>query len=192
MTATAAWFLIANNRYFRKCEKCAGAGHIAAYAYYDEGICFSCAGKGYKGRGYASVESFNKAEERRAAKEAAEFAKQQLEAAANIAAYQLQQEEAERAYQARLAAQEFIDGALGEVVEISGKVVASFSVETKFGVSRLVKIQAGNAAVKFFSSANFAFGLTEGDEVKVYGELVSRELYEGNKETTIKKAKLAA
>jgi hypothetical protein len=189
----------------RACAKCVGTGTFTRYTFnfnggqYNESVevCFRCDGSRVEPRSkWFATEAevtahYEKLEARKDAKYQKALAERQALAAINAEAEEAARVAREMELQAARDKQKFIDGELGSIVDVSGVVLASFSIESRYGVSRLVKIQAGDAVVKFFSSANFAFDLREGDVVSVYGELVSRELYEGNKETTIKKTKLA-
>ena len=164
----------------------------------NEGVCFRCDGSRIEPRAkwFATeaevVAHYDALEARKEANYQRKLAERQVLMAIEAEAVEAARVAREMEIQAARDKQVFIDGELGSIVNVSGVVLASFNITTGYGTSRLVKIQAGNAVVKFFSSANFAFGLDEGDFVEVYGELVSRELYEGNKETTIKKTKLVS
>lgn len=195
---------VSDNGFRLSCRKCIGTGTYTTYSSYlgeryNEivEVCFRCDGSGIEPRAkwfatQAELDAhYAKLEARKDAKYERELAERRALAAANAEREEAERVAKEAARQAVLDKQKFIDGELGSIVNVSGWVLASFSIQGAYGTSRLVKIQAGDAVVKFFSSANFAFGLNEGDYVEVYGELVSRELYEGNKETTIKKTKLA-
>lgn len=194
-------FIKVRNGYAIACTKCAGTGYLAHYAYESEGVCFKCAGRGLalNAKVYATTadaeKHLAKLEKARLAREAKRDAQRKAEFEAE--APQRLAAEAERLrleaeVAAQREAQEYLAGNIGEVVAFSGTVLASFSVETKFGKSVLTKVQAGNAVVKFFSTANFAYDLAEGDTVALTGELVSRDVYEGTKETLVKKTKVAA
>jgi hypothetical protein len=189
----------------RACAKCGGTGIYVSWSSYlgekyqrNEGVCFRCDGAGIEPRAkwFATeaelVAHYEAAEVRKEANYQRKLAERQALAAINAEAEEAARVAREMELQAARDKQKFIEGELGSIVNVSGVVLASFSIETRYGVSRLVKIQAGDAVVKFFSTANFAFDLNEGDVVSVYGELVSRELYEGNKETQLKKTKLVS
>lgn len=190
MSAAALGLATVSGRVFRKCEKCAGAGHIAAYAYYDEGICFSCAGKGYKGRGYASVESFLKAAERREAKEALEAEEQRAAYEANRAELERQAAEAEAARVAAFEAQQFA-GEIGSYVAASGIVEEVFSFDGKFGAARCVTILSGSGRVKFFTSRKAVWSLEVGSAASVAGEVQQNEVLGNTKISVIKITELA-
>ena len=189
----------------RACAKCSGTGVYVSWSSYlgekyqrNEGVCFRCDGSRIEPRAkWFATEAevaahYDALEARKEARYQKDLAARQAVMAMNAEAAEAERVARELAAQAALDKQLFIDGELGSFVNVSGVVLASFSITTRYGTSRLVKIQAGGAVVKFFSSANFAFDLSEGDFVEVSGELVSRELYEGNKETTIKKTKLVS
>lgn len=196
---------VSEGGYRRACRKCSGSGIYVSYSTVNhekyqrhEGVCFRCDGKGIEPRAkwFATeaelVAHYGKLEAQNEAKYQKDLAARQAASALEAAGLLEAEKRREQERQAAFDAQEYVAGEFGEIVNVGGVVLASFSVDTSYGVSRLVKIQAGNAIVKFFSSAKFAFDIEEGDEVQVYGELVSREVYQGNKETTIKKTKLAA
>jgi hypothetical protein len=205
------YFVPSNNGFRRACAKCNGTGTYTRYTFNNNAtsanagqfakfieVCFRCDGRRVEPRAkwFATeaelAEHYAKLEMRKEAKYQRELAERRALAAINAEAEEAARVAREMELQAARDKQKFIDGELGSIVTVSGVVLSSFNITTGYGTSRLVKIQAGNAVVKFFSSANFAFGLDEGDFVEVYGELVSRELYEGNKETTIKKTKLVS
>lgn len=193
-------FIKVRSGFIIACTKCAGSGYLEHYAYESEGMCFKCSGRGasLNAKVYATVADAEnhlaKLEKARLAREAKRQAKQEAERIARMP--EILAAEAERlAREAKLVAQreaqEYLQGNIGEVVSFSGVVLASFSVDTKFGSSVLTKVQAGNAIVKFFSTAKFAFDLNEGDTVSLMGEIAGRDLYQGDKETLVKKVKVA-
>jgi len=183
------------------CTKCAGTGFLAHYAYESEGTCFQCAGRGIKNNAkvYASPADAEKhlvkLEKARIAREAKRDAQRKAEFEAQAPQRLAAEAEHQRLVAevaAQREAQEFLPGGIGEFVAFSGTVLTSFSVETKFGKSVLTKVQSGNAIVKFFSTASFAYDLSEGDNVSLIGEIVSRDVYQGDKETLVKKTRMAA
>lgn len=194
-------FVKVNSGFLLSCTKCLGTGYIEHYAYESEGLCFKCAGRGFarNAKVYATIadaeKHLAKLEKARMAREA----KRDAQRAADFIASEPQRVAAELERQRlldqiahELASQEYLAGNIGDFVTFTGIVTASFSVKTGFGNSILTKVQAGNAIVKFFSTANFAYDLAEGQTIVLNGQIASFDIYEGNKETLVKKTKVVA
>jgi hypothetical protein len=188
------------------CHKCQGSGTFTRHTFNFNGgqyqsideVCFRCDGSGIEPRAkwFATVEElvthYEKLEAAKEVRYQKELAERQALAAINAEAVEAERVAREMEIQAARDKQVFIEGELGSIVNVGGVVLSSFNITGYYGESRLVKLQVGNAVVKFFSTARFAFDLREGMFVNVSGELVSRELYEGNKETQLKKTKLVS
>lgn len=191
-----------NGKFVVACAKCQGTGHIAHFGYHDDGVCYGCAGQGIKSgtKAYATelelVTALDKAAKTRDARRAREHAKWEAEREANIAAYEAQQEAerlaAEAAAAEREAASSHLVGEIGERVGFTGTVKVLKSFSGNYGPSLFVVVALTTGGeVKFFSTANFAWDLNEGDEVSLTGEIAGFDAYQGTKQTTVKKAKIA-
>jgi hypothetical protein len=99
------------------------------------------------------------------------------------------QAKAER--EAKLAAQSYLEGTVGDRVVFSGTVKVSKSFDGHYGPSVLTVVAVGASEVKFFSTAKFAWALNEGDEVTLSAEISGYEVYGDAKQTVVKRAKLA-
>lgn len=82
-------------------------------------------------------------------------------------------------------------GKAGERIEISGKVEFVKYIETRFGGSELIKIRTteGNLLVWFSSSYP---GVQEGDEVEGKATVKKHDEFNGEEQTVVTRAKLAA
>jgi hypothetical protein len=183
-----------NGDVVRACGKCGGSGYIAEFAYESEGVCFGCAGRGVKrnAKRFDSIEALKaheaklekariKREEKRDAQRKAEFEARAAEIAAQPVVEIVE-----------IPEPTYYQAATGEIVDVSGEVRFAFSIGSKYGKQMLVQIQSGTAAVKFFTTAAFAWDLEEGQQVTVRGEISEFSQYQGQKQTIIKKVKLVA
>ena len=187
------------------CFKCNGSGYIAAFGYYDDGVCFSCSGRGYKeGAKFfateaALVEHIEKAAKRREASRKSRAKKEEAERLVRLAEWEAgaaEREAKEAAVaaerEAKLAGQSHLAGEIGERGAFSGAVKLTRSFSGNSGPSLLVVVSLdGGSEVKFFSTANFAWELNEGDEVSLTGEISGFDQYGESKQTVVKKAKVA-
>lgn len=187
------------------CFKCNGSGYIAAFGYYDDGVCFSCSGRGYKeGAKFfateaALVEHIEKAAKRseasrksRAKKEEAERLVRLAEWEAGAAERDAKEAAAAAEREAAYGKQVHLDGQVGEVVAFGGVVKFTKSFDGNYGPSLLVVVQQPSGSeVKFYSTAKFAWELNSGDEVSLVAEITGFGEYEGTKQTSVKKAKVA-
>lgn len=191
---------LSHGRVVEACAKCTGTGYIAHFGYHDEGVCYGCGGQGYKdsskihdSEGHL-VEYLEKRRARREAQAAKEHAEWLAAAPAREAAAQAakaEEEARELARQAALDEQTYLDGAVGDRVVFSGTVKVSKSFDGHFGPSVLTVVAVGASEVKFFSTAKFAWALSEGDEVTLSAEISGFEVYGSAKQTVVKRAKLA-
>jgi hypothetical protein len=87
------------------------------------------------------------------------------------------------------AASEFA-GAVGEKLTVSGVVATLKPVETDYGMSMLVIVEAGSTVAKMFTTAAWAWEVKQGQEVTLTGTVKAHEAYNGAKQTVMTRAKL--
>lgn len=190
------------------CFKCGGSGYIPGFAYNEDGICFACGGNGArKIRGEAKafdtveqlVDWIVKSNKRAEASRKSREKKAEAECLERVAAWEAGRPEREAKAAAEAAAREaaygrqvHLDGQIGDVVSFGGVVKFTKSFEGTYGPSLLVVVQQPSGSeVKFYSTAKFAWALESGDEVSLTAEITGFGEYEGTKQTSVKKAKVA-
>lgn len=190
------------------CFKCGGSGYIPGFAYNEEGVCFACSGRGVRlVRGEAKVfdtvdqlvDWIIKSEKRAEASRKARAKKAEAERLERLAEWEAGREEREAKAAAEAAAREaaygkqtWLEGEVGDVVSFEGVVKFTKSFEGNYGPSLLVVVQQPSGSeVKFYSTAKFAWALSAGEEVSLVAEITGFGEYEGTKQTSVKKAKVA-
>jgi hypothetical protein len=203
---TLAGFTIRVRRYadgsvVLACAKCQGTGHVTHFAYHDEGVCYTCQGRGVSSKAKrfadeaALIADLELKAKRREASRKSRAKKEEAQRLVNLAAWEAEQEvekAAAAAREAKLQEQAHLTGEIGERVAFSGVVKLTRSFSGNYGPSLLVVVSLeGGSEVKFFSTANFAWELNEGDQVSLTGEISGFDSYGDSKQTVVKKAKIA-
>lgn len=184
------------------CGVCSQGGLRPEYAHVFDGQCFYCRGTGL--RAFAAdevaakrkVRSAQAADIRRAAKAEIEApAIAAAEAAALAASIEIAHgaaltEQARRdAEAAAFEAQRFL-GSVGDKITVVGTVKVNAHVESRYGSSRLVIIEAeGGVTLKTFGTSAFHYDVEVGDEVEVTATVKDHEVYRGVKQTAIVRPK---
>jgi hypothetical protein len=198
----------ANNRVALACGKCGGHGNIPHFGYVDDGICFACEGSGiHTVRGdrksYDSIDELVaavlKSIKRTEASRKSRAKKEEAARLERVAAWEAARPEREAKEAAEAAEREaaygkqtYLDGQVGDVVSFGGVVKFTKSFEGNYGPSLLVVVQQPSGSeVKFYSTAKFAWALDSGDEVNLVAEITGFGEYEGTKQTSVKKTKVA-
>lgn len=79
---------------------------------------------------------------------------------------------------------------VGEQITFSGVVTKSIAIDGHYGSQVLTVVETANLeTLKIFSTAKWAWETYEGDQVTLTGLVVSHDIYEGDPQTLIKKAK---
>lgn len=80
-------------------------------------------------------------------------------------------------------------GTVGEKTTVTGTVVFTKRVETNYGSSRLVVIDADGDKVTVFSTAAWAWDADKGHTVTLVATVKAHEVYDGEKRTVLARAK---
>ena len=83
-------------------------------------------------------------------------------------------------------------GSVGDKVSVEGVVVRLQGVETMYGWTRLVVVDAPEGTVKMFTTAKWTDDFAEGDRVVVSGTVKAHDEYQGHRQTMITRPKGAA
>jgi hypothetical protein len=189
-----------DGRVFRACPRCLdGTGTIQQHLGVFGGVCLKCHGQGTYtevagGRDAlpAIVSRRNyqrqRAEAQRLAKVAATAEAAGLRWQAQLDEWHAEALEIDAARDAQRWA-----APVGQGVEVTGQVVTSMWIDTRFGATRLVVVDTGDGVVvKTFSTSKAACGLERGDQVTVSGQVKSHEIYRDTKQTVISRPKFSA
>jgi hypothetical protein len=96
----------------------------------------------------------------------------------------------EEAQQKQRAASEFA-GSVMEKLTVTGTVATLKPVETTYGTSMLVIVEAGSTVAKMFTTAAWAWDVKQGQEITLAGTVKAHEEYQGVKQTVLARPKLA-
>ena len=83
-------------------------------------------------------------------------------------------------------------GSVGDKVSVEGVVVRIQGVETMYGWTRLVVVDAPEGTVKMFTTAKWTDDFNEGDRVVVSGTVKAHDEYQGHRQTMLTRPKGAA
>lgn len=207
---TGSWKQTGPDTWNKLCGKCGGGKYLAGYEMIDGARCWGCMASGYApGKALTTAELDRKeiADEKRAA---TRKAKRDAEAALHAANWK--REEAARlvaevaeahtqalADNARINASTHLDAAEGDKVEVTGTVITAHTFEAVsyagFGtdLKRIIAVDLGEGVtVKMFTQAGWAFDVERGDTVTIKATVKAHGDWQGVKETTLVRPRLAA
>ena len=133
----------------------------------------------------AELEDIIRQDDERKAREAAAIAQAEQRERDHAAAIREDAWRAERAEAPHL-------GTVGARLEISGEVVLVRDIETQFGPSLLVLVKDARtgALVKTFGTGQSLWSLKQGDRVEGHATVKDHEVYQGQRQTVVTRAKL--
>lgn len=189
--------------YARACWKCGGDGIYWRKAFTANGpgavqdVCFPCNGSGLGKKIFASLEELeaadarnDKARARREAKAQAEWEAGREEREAEVARRAALEESRRLAREAENARWSYLDGQVGDKVEVIGNISVATTIETQFGSSRLIVIEtADRQAVKLFTTAEWAWSAERDEAITISATIKAFDEFDGRPQTQLVRPK---
>lgn len=91
--------------------------------------------------------------------------------------------------QGKARAESLYAGTVGEKLTFTGTVATLVPVDTDYGTSMLVVMEAGTAVAKMFTTAAWAWEVKQGGEVTLTAKVKDHEEYKGVKQTVLTRPK---
>lgn len=196
----------ASGNFARICSRCSGSGIWGQINHFGFNsvtyVCFKCNGIGLEGKTYSDLptaiahlakleKSRVKAKATRAAKSKArldawrEANKEMLEAQAKAKA------ERQAELEVQIAKSVYLSGSVGDRATFEGVVTKAMTFDTNYGyqagsVRVLIVETKRNEVVKMSTTAEWAYGLNEGDSVSMVATIKEFSEYRGIKQTIVK------
>ena len=186
-------YVVRNNRYAIRCNKCGGSGIYWRKAQSASGeiavpdVCYRCRGsqKEPNAKWLRAEEVEAHAARRQKADERRE-AKAEAERAARVAAYVAQEPEVVEP----VVEYRHVAAKVGEQIVVEGVVTAAFNIDGFYGESRVIAIETeANEYVKMFSTAGWVYGVKEGDQIKMAAVVKKHDYYDGQAQTVVARGK---
>lgn len=91
--------------------------------------------------------------------------------------------------QGKARAESWYAGTVGEKLTVTGTVATLVPVDTDYGTSMLVVVEAGATVAKMFTTAAWAWEVKQGEEVTLTAKVKDHEEYKGVKQTVLTRPK---
>jgi hypothetical protein len=192
--ANGARYVVRNGRYAIPCVKCSGSGTYWRHAQSASGpiavaeICYRCQGESKEPNAKwiteqevdAHADGRQKAHDKREAKREAEWAAKCAE------------HEAQAVVDEKPAVEyRHVNAAVGEQIQVAGKVTAAVTVDGFYGPTRLVVVETPeHEIVKTFTSAAWAYGVERDQDIVIAATVKEFGYYQGQPETVVNRPKV--
>ena len=183
-------YVVRGDRYAIPCDKCSGSGiywrqvQSASGPVAAQDVCYRCDGsqKEPKAKWITKQEVDSHAVKRQKAQEKRE-AKREAEWAARAAKEPVEEPPA--------VEYRYVNAAVGDKIEIAGKVTAAVTIDGYYGPSRLVVIETdGHEIVKTFTSAAWAYEVERDQDIVIAATVKDFGYYQGQPETVVNRPKV--